>query len=64
MNKGKILDLDNKKWLFSMLYGSSRSEFYSIVCKPSCIGPSIPGTEFSSIFNFTKRGTGTISSYG
>jgi len=64
MNKGKILDLDNKKWLFSMLYGSSRSGFYSIVCKPLCISPGIPGMEFSRIFNSINRGSGNTYGQG
>jgi len=64
MKKGNIFESDNKEWTRPTLYGSSRSELYSIVCTPLCIIPDIPGTEFSSIFNSTTRGTGTTYSYG
>jgi hypothetical protein len=64
MKKATIFGSDNKEWTCFMLWGSTRSELYSIVCKPLCIIPAIPGTKFSSIFNSTNRGTGTTYSYG
>jgi len=55
MKKVSIFEPDNQQWICSMHCGSAHSEFYSIGCKSLCIGPGVPGTEFSGIFNFTNR---------